>query len=350
VITPPSKEPLPMSDPAPESITLGLPEAQALAEQCLARAGVAPEAARSTAQALVMAEADGLPSHGLARLPFYLAQVHAGKVNAGARVQVETRGACIRVDADHGFAFPAVDRGLALALERVREFGVVLLAIGRSHHFGVAGHPVERAARQGVLALAFANAPAAIAPWGGHTPLFGTDPIAFAAPRASDDPLVIDLSLSKVARGKVMLARQQGRDIPGDWALDVHGQPTTDAQAALAGSMLPAGEAKGAALALMVELLTAGLTGSHFAFQASSLFDADGPPPSIAHTLLLVDPSFFAAGFLARAELMFNAIQAQDGARLPGSRRWVLRAQHQREGILIAPALHETLQLAAQGN
>ncbi|MET0288062.1 MAG: Ldh family oxidoreductase [Pseudoxanthomonas sp.] len=332
-----------MQDPQNEMLTLGLAEAQALAEAALRHAGIAQEAARMTAEALVLAEADGLSSHGLARLPFYLAQVHAGKVNANAHVQLHTRGACVRVDADHGFAFPAVSQGLEVALERVRELGVVLLAIGRSHHFGVAGHPVERAARAGVLAMAFANAPAAIAPWGGHTPLFGTDPVAFAAPRAAAPPLVIDLSLSKVARGKVMLARQQGQPIPADWALDVHGQPTTDAQAALAGSMLPAGEAKGAALALMVELLTAGLTGSHFAFQASSLFDAEGPPPSIAHTVLLVDPTFFAPGFVERAELMFNAIQAQEGARLPGSRRWALRAQHQREGIGITRALYEAL-------
>jgi (2R)-3-sulfolactate dehydrogenase (NADP+) len=185
-----------------------------------------------------------------------------------------------------------------------------------------------------------------MAPWGGRTPLFGTNPIAFAAPRAQGDPLVIDLSLSKVARGKVMLAQQAGTAIPEDWALDLDGQPTTDPTAAMRGSMLPAGEAKGAALALMVELLCAGLTGSSFAFQATTLFDAQGAPPDIAHLMLLIDPARFAEGFTDRVETICAAMLAQDGVRLPGSRRWQIRAKHQREGITLPTVLVEALRTA----
>ncbi|WP_277985020.1 Ldh family oxidoreductase [Salinicola tamaricis] len=170
------------------------------------------------------------------------------------------------------------------------------MAIGRSHHFGVAGEPVERLARAGLVAMAFSNAPSAMAPWGGKRPLYGTNPIAFATPRRDAEPLVIDLSLSKVARGKVMLAKKAGETIPEGWALDIEGRPTTDPEAAIAGSMVPAGDAKGASLALMVELLTAGLTGSHFGFQASSFFEPEGEAPSVGH-LMAFDPARFSDGY-----------------------------------------------------
>jgi (2R)-3-sulfolactate dehydrogenase (NADP+) len=212
------------------------------------------------------------------------------------------------------------------APDTARDLGIAAVAVGRSHHFGVAGHPVERLARDGLIGLAFANAPAAMAPWGGKRALMGTNPIAFAAPREDGDPLVVDLSLSRVARGKVMIAQKKGEPIPEGWALDATGAPTTDADAAMKGTMIPAGQAKGAALALMVELLCAGLTGSNFAYEASSLFDAEGPPPGLAHLILVLDPARFGPHFPARAEAMFAAIEAEEGARLPGARRFTERA------------------------
>ncbi|MBH3390384.1 Ldh family oxidoreductase [Pseudomonas putida] len=303
------------------TVQISVRHAHELAMQALRSAGMPQSAAQSCAQALVQAEREGLPSHGLSRLPFYLAQMSTGKVDARAEPNVVVEGAVVRVDACHGLAFAAIDAGLGPAMATARRLGIAALAIGRSHHFGVAGQPVERAAREGLLALALSNAPAAMAPWGGRTPLFGTNPIAFASPRRDAEPVVIDLSLSKVARGKVMLARQAGTPIPAGWAIDSAGNDTTDPQAALAGSMVPMGDAKGAALAMMVELLTAGLTGSHFGFQASSFFDAEGDAPGVAHLLLLIDPQRFGTGYLSHVEALFTAMLAQPGVRLPGQRR-----------------------------
>ena len=249
---------------------LSIDKAHELANAALSAVGVPAWEAEVTAGALVMADRDGLASHGLSRLPFYLDQARSGKIVAGARAEVTIEGSVIRIDAQHGLAFPAIARGVDSSIPLARELGMVAVAIGRSHHFGVAGYPVERLAREGLMAMAFSNAPSAMAPWGGNRPLYGTNPIAFGAPRVDGEPLVIDLSLSKVARGKVMLAKKAGEPIPKGWALDPQGKPTTDADAAIAGSMVPAGDAKGASLALMVELLTAGLTGSHFGFQAGS--------------------------------------------------------------------------------
>ena len=311
-------------------------------------AGMPAELAEPAARALVLAEQEGLPSHGLARAPFYAAQMRAGKVRASAEPKLARDGAILRVDAGFGLAFGAIDAGARAAREIVQELGLAAVAISHSHHFGVAGQAVEPFAHEGLIALAMSNSPAAIAPWGGDRALFGTNPIAFAAPRAVGDPLVIDLSLSHVARGKVMLAQKSGQPIPEGWALDMHGNPTTDADAALAGTMVPAGGAKGAALALMVELLTAGLTGAQFAYQASSLFDDKGPPPDLAHLILVIDPARFAPGFADRAEAIFTAIEAQDGARLPGARRRVERTA--RATMLEIPrSLHETLERLAAG-
>ncbi|VVM67068.1 (2R)-3-sulfolactate dehydrogenase (NADP(+)) [Pseudomonas fluorescens] len=303
-------------------------DAHELAFEALRGVGMPEEAAQITARALVAAERDELSSHGLARLPFYLEQALSGKVNPKAQAQVSVRGAVVRVDAQHGLAFPAVSAGLEKAIPLARELGLVAVSIAHSHHFGVAGYHVEQVARQGLLALAFSNAPSAMAPWGGSTPLFGTNPIAFASPRQDAEPVVIDLSLSKVARGKIMLAKKAGTSIPEGWAIDSDGHPTTDPDAALAGSMVPAAEAKGAALALMVELLTAGLTGCHFGYQASSFFDAEGDAPNVAHLMLIIDPPFFGPGYPGHVEALFKAMLAQEGVRLPSERRYAARSNH----------------------
>lgn len=328
------------------SQALSLSDARKLAISVLERAGTAPDNAQATAAALVLAEADGLPSHGLQRLPAYADQVLSGKVNGIARPQVTTpKPSTVRVDAGTGFAFPAIEAGLAAGLSAARENGVAAVGIHNSHHFGVAGHPVEKLAEEGMVGLAFTNSPAAMAPWGGNRPIYGTNPIAFAWPRKGQPPLVIDLSLSKVARGKIMVAAKKGEPIPEGWALDKGGNPTTDPKAALDGAMLAMGDAKGAALALMVEMLAASLTGANHGFEASSFFSADGPAPAIGHLLLIIDAEPLSGGLSGeRAEMLISALTDQDGTRLPGSRRLENRNRAQREGIAIPDVLLKDLQ------
>lgn len=317
--------------------TLSLAEAQALAEAVLASAGAAPWQAGPTARALVAAEAAGQGGHGLRRLEAYSAQVRAGKVAGQARPGAERlRPGLLRVDAGHGFAFPAFDLALDELAAMVAGTGVAAAAIHRSHHAGVLGLTVERFAEAGLVALMMANAPGAMAPWGGKRALFGTNPIAFAAPLPEGAPLVIDLSLSRIARGKVMAAKQKGTSIPADWALDAEGRPTTDPVAALAGTMLPAGDAKGAALALVVELMSAGLTGANYAAEASSLFDDKGPPPGLGQWILVIDPAPLGGpAVLARIAALVAAIAAEPGARVPGQGRLAARARAEADGLAL---------------
>lgn len=320
---------------------LPLAQAEELATRALAATRISPDTASQVAAALVAAEADGLASHGLARLPIYARQADVGKVDGFVRPRLDRTGdTTLRIDAGHGFAFPAIALAIREGAGIAADAGTAAASIYRSHHAGVLGHHVEAAARLGVIALAFANTPAGIAPWGGRTAVFGTNPLAFAAPRRAGPPLVIDLSVSKVARGKIMLARQKGQPIPGDWALDPQGLPTTDAEAALAGTMLPMGDAKGAALALMVEILAAALSGANFAFEASSLLDDRGSPPDVGQSFLFLSPRRLGGdGFGDRLEILLSAILDQPGARLPGQRRLSARARAETEGIDISADL-----------
>jgi (2R)-3-sulfolactate dehydrogenase (NADP+) len=320
---------------------LTLAQAEDLVVRTLTRCRTSADNAASVARALVAAEADGLKGHGLSRLPGYAAQAKVGKVDGLAVPAISRpRPGLIAVDAALGFAFPAIDLALTALPAVTREQGIAAAAIRRSHHCGAAGQVVERLAEAGLAALMFANTPAAIAPWGAAKPLFGTNPIAFACPRSGAAPVVIDLSLSKVARGNIMTAKQRGEGIPEGWALDADGRPTTDPDAALRGTMVAAGDAKGAALALMVELLAAGLTDANFATEASSFLDADGAPPATGQMIVAFDPLAFGGDHVRERIAAFAAmIEALPGARLPGSRRHAARAEAARTGLSLPDAL-----------
>jgi (2R)-3-sulfolactate dehydrogenase (NADP+) len=301
-------------------------------------AGASDANAASVAAALVTAEADGLKGHGLSRVPTYLAMLKSGKIDGkAAPAASRPRPGVLAIDAANGFAYPAIDLAIAELPSLARAQGIVAAPIRRSNHCGSAGYHVERLARQGLVALLFANTPGAMAPWGGSKPVFGTNPIAFAAPLDGRDPLVIDMALSKVARGPIVAARQKGEPIPEGWALDADGRPTTDPAAAIAGTMVPLGDAKGATLAMMVEILAAGLVGAHFAFEASSFLDGEGGPPETGQLLLAIDPAAIGgASFAGRMHDLVAAIEGQEGTRLPGMRRYGLRAAAERDGIAVA--------------
>ena len=323
----------------PETTRLQLAEAEDLLERVFGAAGLPPDAARSVAGALVAAEAEGQVGHGFSRISDYVAQARSGKVNPAAQISIHERGpASLLIDADLGFAYPALEKALDVGLPRARDMGVCVMAIANSHHCGALSVQVEKIAAAGMIGLMVANTPKAIAPWGGRDPLFGTNPIAFATPRENGPPLVIDLSLSVVARGKVMNAQKSGGEIPLGWAFDKDGQPTTDPEAALDGSMQPIGEAKGTALALMVEVLAAAFTGSAFSRDAGSFFNAEGPAPRVGQTLIAIDPSAD-DGYLARVADLLNAIEGTPGARLPGARRLAAIQIARDEGICV-PTLY----------
>lgn len=320
-----------------ETTRISIADATDLISDALMASGAREAQARPTAIALVSAEAEGQVGHGFSRLEDYAAQVRSGKINRDAAITVNApRPASILINADCGFAYPAIDTAISELVPVAREMGIAIAAVGNSHHCGALSLQVEKLANAGLIGLMFTNAPKAIAPWGSNQPLFGTNPIAFAVPRAKVNPLVIDLSLSKVARGKVMNAKKQGKPIPEGWALDANGNPTTDAEAALGGTMLPIGGAKGSALALMVEILAAPLTGSAFSYEAGSFFTAEGVPPRVGQTLIAIQPNSEGTGFAERLEELLGSITELHGTRLPGTRRLSAIAASKVDGLNVA--------------
>lgn len=317
---------------------IALARLEALVLDRLLAAGATQAQAGPVARSIRRAEADGIRPVGLGYLPTYLAHLASGKVDGRAVPTLETpREATVRVDAAHGFAHPAFDCGRPALVAAARRCGTASLAIRRSYSIGVLGHPVEDLARDGLVALAVTNSPPNIAPWGGSTPLFGTNPIAFAAPRRDAPPLVVDQATSVVTKVALVAAAKAGGPIPDGWALDRDGRPTTDPDAALKGSMLPFGGAKGAGLALIVDLLAAGLTGAQFSKDAAPYARAEGPPPGVGQLVVAFDPDAFAAGFLDRIEELAAAMLAEDGVRLPGDRRLAARRAAEAEGIDLGP-------------
>ncbi len=327
-------------------------ELLALAARALENAGATPAAARSAATALIAADEQGIPSHGSSRVPLYAAHLRNARVagNAVPRILNDRKGACL-IDAGGGLAYPACELAIQELKRRASEFGVAYAGITNSNHFGMASYHLEPLAAAGMIGLAFGNAPAAMPAAGGRRPLFGTNPIAAAFPRQGGDPLLIDLSLSEAARGKLMVAARDGQPIPLGWAVDIDGNPTTDPKAGLAGAMLPMGGNKGAMLALIVELLSVALTGAAFGYENDSFFTETGQPMRLGQGFLALDPDAFAGRsiFSARIEALVEAMLEDPGVRLPGARRFALQAKARAEGIAIPDSLHRQLLSLSQG-
>ena len=320
-----------------------------LATTALLKAGATQAMAASTARALVLADMQGMPSHGLSRVAQYTTHLRNGRANGQAvATVVQHKAAAALVDAHNGLAFPACDLAIATAIAAAQKTGVCFVGITNSHHCGVLVDHLRAVADAGMVGLGFANSPAAMPAAGGKHPIFGTNPVAAVFPRRSGDPLMIDLSLSEVARGKLMVAASAGKAIPLGWALDAQGNPTTDPAAGMAGSMLPVGASsspKGAMLALIVELMVTAVVGAQFGFEASSFFVEAGNVPRLGQAFIVIDPGALAGKdvYFERMETVITEMLVDDGVRLAGARRLALERQAMQTGITIPDALYTSL-------
>lgn len=330
-------------------LTLSAADAEVLAIRALTACGTSVDNATSTARALVAADIDGQAGHGLSRLPAYAAQVKVGKIDGKAVPSfARTRVGSIHIDAQGGFAYPALDLAIDALPPLALEAGIAAAGISSSHHIGQAGRTVERLANLGLVALVVSNTPSAMAFAGGTRPMMGTNPLAFAAPLPGRAPLVIDLALSLVARSKIVAAQKAGKTIPADWATDAAGNPTTDPAAGLAGALAPIGGPKGAALALMVEILCGALAGGRYGWEASSFLDDRGGSPAVGQMVLVFDThAFGGGGFTQRMQILVGAIESDPGVRIPGDRRLAARERAKTQGITLAPELHAQIEKLA---
>ena len=316
---------------------ISLAQLNELTVRALKRAGASQAMAQATAQALVAAEAEGLGGHGLSRVALYCRHLREGRANGKAKPKVIRRkGATALIDAGGGLAFLACALAAKEATARAKRSGVSFVGVTNSHHMGALAYHLAPVARAGLVGLAFTNSPPAINAWGGKRAFYGTNPVAAVFPRRDAEPIVVDLALTEVTRGKIMVYAKEDKPIPLGWAVDKDGNPTTDAKAALTGSLNAIGGAKGAALALMVEVLCVALTGAAFSFENDSYFEP-GNKPRIGHAILAIDPGALAGSdaYLSRLELMINTMLRDEGVRLPGMRRQQLAAAA-RDGLQVA--------------
>ena len=319
-----------------------IPELETLTIAALKGAGASEIAAIATAKALIYADQQGTTSHGVSRVPQYAGHMKIARINGQAEAVVKrSNGAVSVIDAADGLAFPACELAIHHALQAARACGVGVSAVTNSYHFGAAIYHLEAVAKASMVGLAFSNSPGAIAAWGGKKPLFGTNPLAAIFPRHGKAPLAIDLAMSEVARGKLMIAAKDGKAIPEGWAFDENGESTTDPAKGLKGSMAPTGGVKGAMLALTIELLVTALCGAHFGFEADSFFDVEGNKPRIGQLFIVIDPAAMGSNeiYNERIETLIAAMLEDGGVRLPGARRYANAARAAAEGIDVPDVL-----------
>ncbi len=329
-----------------ETKTLSLTEIEDLAFRALVAAGTSEANARPLAVATAQTEADGVASHGLLYIPIYCEHVQCGKVDGTAvPVLSQPRPAYLSVDAATGFAHSAIDLGFEKLVSVARDQGIAALGIHNSYNCGVLGCHTSRLASAGLVGIGFTNAPASIAPSGGSKPVVGTNPFSIGVPDGNGEPaILIDQSASTIAKSEVMKCAREGKSIPLGWALDSDGNPTTDPEVALKGSMAPSGGYKGVSVAIMVEVMAAALSGGQLGIHASPFSGTVGGPPRTGQFFVAIDPNAGSGDvFATRLSDLVAAISDQDGAHLPGDGRRAKRMNARQNGVAVNVATLEKI-------
>lgn len=313
-----------------------------LITEIFVRAGVPAGPARILARTCVHAERDGAHSHGLHRMPAYLATLATDWVTPGARPRVqESASGTVLVDANNGFAQPALAQAMPLLTRKASEAGVAVMLMKNSHHFGALWLDVEPLAEQSFVALTMVNSSSHMAPVGGTKPVYGTNPMAFACPRDGRPPIVFDQATSVMAKGDIQLAAKSGRPVPPGTGLDKFGKPTEDPAEILdGGTLLPFGGHKGSSIAMMVEILAAALTGGNFSWEIDKSGYTNAHTSRAGQFLLCIDPRLSGENaFAQRIEALARTLMESGQSRLPGDRRHANRKRAEDEGIAVNPAL-----------
>ncbi len=301
---------------------ISLNDIEATSKAALIRHGAAEWVAEEVAKAVSAAESVGNRICGLYYLESYCLQLLSGRVKGDVEPEVSRpRSGTVMVDAKFGFAQPAFARGLPEAVKATKECGVVSFAICHAHTCTSLGYFTDQIAREGLIVLGMTNATPVVAPPGGKSRVIGTNPISFAVPDGDGGvAMLFDQSTTTVALGKITMAKAAGESIPEGWAVDAAGNPTTDPEAGLGGSLVSMGGYKGWGFGLMAELLASGLTGSRAGVDLGPLKAPEGPPHDIGDYYLLMDPG--ATGvFFDRLGQVQGAVAQDEGARMPGQSR-----------------------------
>jgi LDH2 family malate/lactate/ureidoglycolate dehydrogenase len=331
-----------------------LAELQRFISDALLALNVARDQAAVVARAMADADLRGIHTHGVALLPVYAGQLRSGGFNPRPQVRVvsETASAAL-VDGDGGMGHLVGVRAMEIAVRKARDTGAAWVGVRASRHWGAAAHYACMALEHDMIGLALtAGAGNCMCPWGGLDILVGNNPLAIAVPAGQEPPVVLDMATSVVARGKIAMAAKAGGTIPPGWALDSEGRPTIDAGAAYAGSLIPIGGYKGYGLALMIALLTGGLTGGAIGSELTGFFDLPCNNPHLLGAIR-VDTFMPAVQFRARVDWYVRELKRSRRAEgveriyVPGEIEHETAQRQLREGIGLPPVVEEDVRALA---
>jgi LDH2 family malate/lactate/ureidoglycolate dehydrogenase len=332
--------------------------AEGLHEFCCAvleKLSVPREDALEVGDCLVLADLRGVDSHGVIRLPVYAQRIRKNLVNARAIPRIiRTHAAAALMDGDNGLGAVVGSRAMEKAIELATTAGIGFVGVRRTNHFGIASFYVQKALQRGFIGCAASNAPPHMAPFGGRARFLGTNPFSIGVPANEEAPLLFDASTSVVARGKIIVAAQEGKTIPSGWAIDPEGNPTTNASSALAGSVLPFGGPKGSAISLIIDVLSGVLTGSAFALHLNTLENLEAEQ-NLGHIFMAMCTDLFMSNdeFGSRMDEIVRMLKssppAPDTERVlvPGEIERQNEAKNRVHGVPLAPSVID--QLAALG-
>lgn len=316
--------------------------------------GLPQDDATIVADNLTLANLRGVDTHGVFRVTNYASRIREGLINPRPQIRIEqTAMAAASVDGDNGMGCVVSTAAIQKAIEMASHTGIAMVSARHSNHFGMAAHYVLQAVEKGMVAMVMTNASPAFAPWGGCKALFGTSPLAIGVPAGQHFPFVLDMAMSVMARGNVLVAAQAGKQIPPGIGVDRNGQPTTDPNKVLdGGNMLPFGGVKGAALAMLMDILAGVFTGAEFAGRVGNLNQPDGRKQDTGHLFICWRPDLFMplAQFNARMDELIKTIKSIppatgfDEVLVPGERGFRCAETRRRDGIPLTPdvlrALH----------
>lgn len=323
-------------EPVTETIHITYDDLRETLERIFLANGCGEHVAHLLAHNCAGAERDGALSHGIFRVKGNISTLKSGWINGHATPKVEdVAPGFLRADGDNGFALLALDAARDQLIEKTRANGVAILAMRNSQHFGALWPDVEPFAREGFVALSMVNSMSFVVPHGGNKPIYGTNPLAFATPRGTEDPIVFDQASSAMANGDVQIAAREGKQLPEGVGVDADGNPTTDPNAVLnGGALLTFGSYKGSSIAMMIEIMGAALTGGKFSFEVDWSQHPGAVIPHTGQFIMLIDPSRGATrSFADRVETLVAELEGAGVTRLPGDRRYAARKKAAIDGI-----------------
>jgi LDH2 family malate/lactate/ureidoglycolate dehydrogenase len=320
--------------------------AQKFVETVLVGNGVPPENASIVASSLVQADLRGVDTHGINRIPSYIARIRQGVLDPKASpTLIQKTPAVAQVDGHNGFGFLAAHLGMQCAIGMAETYGIGMVSVKHSNHFGMSAWVVQQALDAGMMSLVFTNSSPALPVWGGKSKLMGVSPIACGAPGGKELPFILDMAPSVAARGKIYKALRRSEKIPPDWALDSEGRPTDDPAKALEGVMLPMGGPKGSALSMMMDVFSGVLSGSAFAGHVTNPYDPS-QAADVGHFLVAIKPDLFVSSdeFRARMDYLYRRVVDSDRMAgvdriyFPGEIEILTQQERLKKGIPYAPA------------